>query len=240
MPPMEIGDGIVLARDKFDVGLLTEQPDAALGFWSGERGFAVERTIEPYPGIVQHKLDMHGAVFKVNGLAPSGMRPPHRNGLRLLRVAEVGIDEPRHAQDPDGNLVELVAPGAGVRSFGVHFAVSDEDACTRWYEDVLRLEPTGVRTYDCAGADISFSWSPDAIPGLVGGALGYLYLTIQVMDAYAATDLLVSRGATVVQPTAPVESQPGTVMSLLADPDGNILEISQRPDLVAAALATGR
>jgi catechol 2,3-dioxygenase-like lactoylglutathione lyase family enzyme len=235
--PIEIGDGLVLARDKFDVGLLTAQPEAALAFWSGARGLPVVLTMEPVPGVVQHKLGLQGAVLKVNGVA-AGLAPHARlAGLRVLRTVDAGVADAVHARDPDGNVVELVPPGGALRSFGVHFAVSDEEATAHFYAEVLRLERIGDRTYDLAGADLSFSWSPDVLRGKQGGGAGYGYLTLQVMDVHEAHALLVRRGATEMQAPSDTAFAGGSSVSFVADPDGNRIEISQRPDLVAAARA---
>lgn len=234
--PIEFGDGLALARDKFDVGLLTDAGDAMLRFWTGGLGLPVVLTMEPVPGVVQHKLDLHGAVLKVNVIAAGLPREGRLGGLRVLRVVVDGIDAPTHRRDPDGNVVELLPPGGALRTFGAHFAVSDEEAAARFYGDVLRLERIGDRTYDLAGADLSFSWSPDVIPGVHGGGPGYGYLTIQVMDVHAAHALLVERGATELQAPSDTAFAGGSSVSFVADPDGNRIEISQRPDLVAAAL----
>lgn len=69
-----------------------------------------------------------------------------------------------HVRDPDGNLVELVPPGGSLFTFGAHFAVADEDAAALFYGEVLCLEHIRDRTYDLAGDDVSFAWSPDVIP----------------------------------------------------------------------------
>jgi catechol 2,3-dioxygenase-like lactoylglutathione lyase family enzyme len=236
---IELGSGLQLARGRFDLGLMTDRPVPMLEFWCGARGLPVERTLVPAPGITQHKLTMHGAVLKVNCVEAPLARQAAMGGVRLLRLAETGIDAPVHVRDPDGSLVQLVPPNAGLRSFGVHLAVSDEDAATRFYGDVLGLEPIGDRTFDLAGADVSFAWSPDVVPTGKRGGPGFGYLTLQVMDVYEAHALLCGRGATELRSPSATAFAGGSSVSFVTDPDGNTIELSQRPDLVAAASERG-
>lgn len=74
------------------------------------------------------------------------------------------------------------------------------------------------------------------MPG-VGGGVGYGYLTLQVMDAPKAHALVCGRGATEERPASSAHTTTDSTISFILDPDGNRIEISQRPDLVAAALA---
>lgn len=232
--------GIEYARWGFDVGLLTDRPEAVLEFWTGHVGFPVERVLDPVPGVRQHKLTMHGAVLKVNAVGgPLPARAPWA-GVRMLLLADDTADSPVHRSDPDGNQVCFVPPGfAGVDRFGVHLAVSDEAAHHRFLGEVLGAPQVGERTYLVAGAPISFSWSPDVVPGTHGAGAGFTYLTLQVVDVYAAHGTLVGRGATELQAPSGERFASDSIVSFVADPDGNRIEISQRPDLVAALLRSG-
>jgi lactoylglutathione lyase len=233
---MRVG-GIEYARWGFDVGLLTDRPEPLLDHWTGDVGFPVERVLEPVPGVRQHKLTMHSAVLKVNAVGgPLPARAP-RAGVRMLLLADDTVDSPLHRPDPDGNLVCFVPPGfAGVERFGVHLAVSDEAAHHRFLAEVLGAPQVGERTYLVAGAPISFSWSPDVVPGNTGVGAGYTYLTLQVVDVHAAHETLVGRGAVELQAPSGERFASDSIVSFVADPDGNRIEISQRPDLVAALL----
>jgi catechol 2,3-dioxygenase-like lactoylglutathione lyase family enzyme len=228
-----VSGGLRLARGKFDVGLLTGQPELMLSFWSEQLGLPVERTFEPTPGIVQHKLTMHGAVLKLNCVEGGLPSRTERRGMQLLRLVSALIDEPRHLVDPDGNAVHLFPPGHQLRTFAAHLAVSDEDAADRFYGSVLGLERIGERTFDVAGADLSFERTPAQAEGAAGA--GYGYLTLQVMDVHEAHALLCGRGASELQPPSDTAFAGGSSVSFVTDPDGNVIELSQRPDLVAAA-----
>jgi len=232
---IELPGGIVLSRDAFDVGVITDRSEAALAFWVKELGLPVERTIEPFRGVLQHKLTMAGAVLKLNCLT-EGIDPTARLGaVRLLRLVKEGIDRAVHLHDPDGNLVELVPANSGLERFGVHLAVSDEDNARHFYGRILGLERIGERSFDVAGAELSVGWSPDARRGSPPAGRGFGYLTLQVMDVDSAHELVMGRGAIELQAPYDTVSAGGARVSFVADPDGNRIEISQRPDLVALA-----
>jgi catechol 2,3-dioxygenase-like lactoylglutathione lyase family enzyme len=225
-----------LSRGKFDVGLLTNKDHRMLEFWRDELGLPVERTLTPVPGVTQHKLTLHGAVLKLNcvdtPLQPRGTL----SGLRTLLIADGGVQQVQHLRDPDGNLVCLVPPGwHGIDTFGVHFAVFDETAFGDFFGRVLGFPAVGDRSYDVGGATLSFSWSPDVMPRAGGASAGYGYLTLQVVDVVKAHTLVCARGATEEQPASSAHTTTDSTISFILDPDGNRIEISQRPDLVAAA-----
>jgi catechol 2,3-dioxygenase-like lactoylglutathione lyase family enzyme len=228
-----------LSRPKFDVGLLTNRGEQMLDFWTEEIGLPVERTLEPVSGVIQHKLTLHGAVLKLNCVAqPLPARGP-LSGIRMLLLADSGVDVPQHLRDPDGNQLCFVPPGmAGVDTYGVHLAVSDEAAFHRFYKQVLGLRRVGERTYDFAGATISFAWSPDVIRRQDQVSASFSYLTFQVMDVFEAHDLLHGRGAEEERAPSGSHTTTDSTISFILDPDGNRIEISQRPDLVASALAS--
>jgi catechol 2,3-dioxygenase-like lactoylglutathione lyase family enzyme len=224
---------IQLSRKYFDVGLLTQQHEAMLAFWRDDIGLPVLEELNPVDGVFQYKLDLKGAVLKLNCV---DMELPTSNalsGLRLLMIVDSGITSPRHLKDPDGNLVCLVPPGhSGIQTFGVHFAVSNEEAFGHFYRDILQLPLIAERAYDLGGAVISYGWSPDVVAGADTTGVGYYYLTLQVMDAAATHSQLCDRGAVEDQAASSQHTSTASIISFILDPDGNKIEISERPDLV--------
>ncbi|MGH3636708.1 MAG: VOC family protein [Mycobacterium sp.] len=218
------------------MGLITNRGEQMLAFWRDEIGLRLERTLKPVPGVIQHKLTLGNAVLKVNCLdAPLPVRS-RLAGLRMLMLVDTGVESPQHVRDPDGNLVCLLPVGvAGVGRFGVHLAVSNESAFHDFYGRVLHLTAVGDRAYDCGGATISFAWSPDVVraPGQQGAGFGYI--TFQVMDAFETHRLICGRGADEERPPSSEHTSTESTISFVLDPDGNRIEISQRPDLVSAA-----
>ena len=229
---------IELSRQCFDIGLLTQQRDAMLTFWRDVIGLAVTQELNPAEGVVQYKLDLKGAVLKLNCVDMELPKNNALNGLRLLIIADVDVSSPRHMKDPDGNLVCLVPPGYfNIQTFSAHFAVSDEAAFEHFYRDVLQLQQVEERAYDLGGAVISYGWSPDVVAGADTTGPGYHYLTIQVIDAAATHSRLCARGAVEDQAIGGQGISTDSIISFIRDPDGNKIEISQRPDLVASKSA---
>jgi catechol 2,3-dioxygenase-like lactoylglutathione lyase family enzyme len=225
----------------FDVGLLTNQGPRMLDLWRDELGRPVERTLHPVPGVTQHKLTLQGAVLKLNCVDAALPSRGALSGLRTLLIADPAAAEVAHLRDPDGNLICLVPRGwRGLDTFGAHFAVSDETAFEDFFGRVLGFPAVGDRSYDVGGATLSFSWSPDVKPGAGGASVGYGYLTLQVMDVVKAHALVCGRGATEERPPSSTHTTTESTISFILDPDGNRIEISQRPDLLAAAERTSQ
>jgi catechol 2,3-dioxygenase-like lactoylglutathione lyase family enzyme len=225
-----------LSRGRFDVGLLTNQDQRMLEFWRDELRLPVERTLHPVPGVTQHKLTMHGAVLKLNCVDSTLQTRGALSGLRTLLIADPAVQHIQHLRDPDGNLVCLVPPGwRDIDTFGIHLAVSDEALFDDFFGRILGFAAIGDRRYDVGGATLSFAWSPDVMPSAGGASAGYGYLTLQVMDVAKAHALVCGRGATEERPASGAHTTSDSIISFIRDPDGNRIEISQRPDLVAAA-----
>jgi catechol 2,3-dioxygenase-like lactoylglutathione lyase family enzyme len=225
-----------LSRQLFDVGLITNQRDPMLAFWRDEMGLPLERKLTPTDSVVQYKLTLKGAVLKLNCVTRELPHKATLTGLRMLMLADPGTEKPRHVRDPDGNLVCLVPPGyRGIHHFGMHSAVSDEAAFHHFYGVVLQLPSIGDRMYEFGGATLSFAWSPDVVAGASTAGIGFHYLTFQVMDVAKAHAELLSRGAKEEKPPSNKHTTTDSTISFILDPDGNSIEISQRPDLVALA-----
>ena len=212
---------------------------AMLAFWRDTLGLPVERELMPVEGVYQYKLSLKGAVLKLNCVDMALPEGNALNGLRMLLIADDSVNKPQHLRDPDGNLVCLVPPGyEGIHTFAVHLAVSNEAAYHRFYREVLQLKQVGERAYDFGGAVLSFAWSPDVVAGADTTGVGFNYLTFQVMDAEAEHAALCGRGAIEVEPVSANHTKTSSIISFINDPDGNRIEISQRPDLVLAKEAS--
>jgi len=65
----------------------------------------------------------------------------------------------------------------------------------------------------------------EAAPGGIGGATGYRYFTISVDNLKQATEECAAAGYKVAVP--PTDIRPGVTISMIADPDGNWVELLQ-------------
>ncbi|MAC69334.1 MAG: extradiol dioxygenase [Gammaproteobacteria bacterium] len=63
----------------------------------------------------------------------------------------------------------------------------------------------------------------NAAPGGIRGATGYRYWTLHVMDLAGAMDKLEAAGVKIVVPSKTI--RPGVKIAIVADPDGNWVEL---------------
>ena len=242
-----------LAKQFLDVGLFTNQLEPMLEFWQGVVGLPFEEALPTGAGTVQHRHGLNGAVLKVNhSREPLPEAAP--SGYRELLVAKEGLAEPKQLADPDGNRVTLVPVGhRGVMAAGVVIGVNELDAARRYYRDALELDEVEVgvlrlgetliflvgheptlphgRATDVAASAAAQDAAGATVAGSGGGmrGKGYRYLTVQVWDADAECAGIEARGGTVAM--APRTMGSVARFGFVRDPDGNMLEISQRASL---------
>lgn len=221
-----------LAKNHVDVAVMTNQLEPMLAFWQVEAGLPFEEVLPVAKGHQQHRHGMNGSVFKLNHLRePLPATPP--GGLRRLSIARPGITEPRELTDPDGSTVRLVPPGHDdVMGVALELAVRDLDAADHFYADLLGLERAGNRRYRCGDTLLDLRHDPDAAQDVPIFAPGYRYLTIQVFDCEAEHRRVLAGGGTEGMP--PRHAGKVAVFSMVRDPDGNWVEISQRASLVGS------
>ena len=141
-------------------------------------------------------------------------------------------------QDPDGNEIELVPAGQrGVNQIEIHIGVTDEAAFENFYGDAMGAERIGAGRFKLGNTIISFRRDPAAVRASKTAsdamapmrALGLRYITIQVRDCDGEHRRLISMG--VWEGTAPMTLGKVARISMIRDPDGNFIEISQRASL---------
>jgi predicted enzyme related to lactoylglutathione lyase len=213
-----------LAKPRFDAGLYTNNLQPMLAFWQEEVGAAFDRLTPMGPGRVQHRHLINGCTFKINHYE-TPLDPAPDSGYREVLVAREGLTAPRSLTDPDGNRVTLVPPGwSGVDELGVRVAANDPAAHRRFYEQALGFVPadSGCRLGGCM---VLLDQAAAPVIEAPMNARGYRYLTLGVVDAERAHAQAVAAGA---REAAPVRAFGETVrFSLLRDPDGNWVELTQ-------------
>jgi len=100
------------------------------------------------------------------------------------------------------------------------------------YVDVLGFEREGEARVRCGDSVLLFEERADAPSDFGQAHRGWLYLTVQVRDCDAETTRIAGLGGRVAL-------EPRTLgqvarISMVEDPDGNLLEISQRASLTGA------
>jgi lactoylglutathione lyase len=224
-----------LAKPQVDIGLATNNLEPMLAFWQGTVGLKLDHVLPVRRGQKQHRHDAAGSVVKINHhVEPLPEAPP--TGYRELILAQPSRAAPLALTDPDGNRVSLVPPGHdGIRQIGIRLAVRDLDAHRGFYADALGLaeEPHAFGAAFRAGEtriileqdrDVSID------PGIRGK--GWRYITFQVFKVDEAHAAVLASGGR--EGLAPVTLGTTARISMVLDPDGNWIELSQRASIVGA------
>ena len=224
-----------LAKPRIDIGLATNNLTPMLAFWQGAAGAAFDHVLQIRPGHDQHRHDINGSVLKVNH--PSVTLPDAPpSGYRELLIAKPGLETVTSLADPDGNRVRLVPMGSSaVAQIGIVLAVRDLDAHRRFYRDALGL----TEEADDAGAVfrageslLILRESADAVADPPIQGRGWRYITFQVFKVDEEHARVLAAGG--VEGMAPVTLGRTARISMVRDPDGNWIELSQRASIVGS------
>ncbi|MBW8812167.1 MAG: VOC family protein [Caulobacterales bacterium] len=221
-----------LAKPRIDIGLSTNAVEPMLAFWQGEAGAVFDHVLPIRRGQDQHRHDVLGSVLKINHhAAPLPPNPP--SGYRELLVAREGLPGPRPLADPEGVRVTLVPPGhEGVTQIGVRLAVRDLAAHRRFYGEALGLAETRPGVFRAGESLILLEESPDAPSDAQMQGPGWRYITFQVFKVDAEHAQVLAHGGR--EALAPVTLGATARISMVRDPDGNWIELSQRASIVGS------
>jgi catechol 2,3-dioxygenase-like lactoylglutathione lyase family enzyme len=224
-----------LAKPCIDIGLATNNLQPMLRFWQDEAGVAFDHRLPIRRGMDQYRHDLAGSVLKINHLAdPLPASSP--SGYRELLIARVGLDRETTLTDPDGNRVRLLPPGRfGVGQMGVRMAVRDLEAQRRFYVNGLGLteEPYADGAAFRAGESVVLIEQDDAAPqGAPFEGSGWRYLTFQVFKVDAEHARILEYGGR--EAVAPRTLGTTARISMVLDPAGNWIEISQRASITGS------
>ena len=221
-----------LAKPRLDIGLSTNHLEPLLRFWQREVGAGFDHVLPIRRGQDQHRHDIAGSVLKINHhVDPLPATPP--SGYRELLVVRPALTEPTPLVDPDGNRVTLVPRGFdGVAQIGVKIAVRDLDAHRRFYGDVLGLPEEAPGAFRAGESLIICEQRPDAPVDAEMRGQGWRYITFQVFKVDDEHARVVANGGR--EALAPITLGRTARISMVRDPDGNWIELSQRVSIVGS------
>ena len=209
---------IEIVKNQLDVGLVSARQEL-VDFWRDDAGLVFDHSIPVMKGQVQWRFVERGVRKELSG--------DQRSGIELVLIARDDLEAPKEMADPDGNRVRFVPTGtAGVRQLGVQLAVRNLVRTIAYYRDVLGFEQESETRVRCGDSVLLFEERADAPSDFGMAQQGWLYLTVQVRDCDAETARVEAAGGKVV--VMPRNLGEVARMSMVADPDGNLLEISQR------------
>jgi len=226
-----------LAKQRVDIGLSTNNLDPMLHFWQNRAGLPFDHVLPVRRGQKQHRHDALGSVVKINHhVEPLPAAPP--SGYRELIVAREGLTEPGRLTDPDGNRVSLVPFGhEGISQIGIRLAVRNLDAHRTFYTQVLG-PPEEVRAIGVAfraGETLILMEEQSDVPLNSGRqGTGWRYITFQVFKVDEVHAGIVASGGR--EGLAPTTLGTTARISMILDPDGNWIELSQRASIVGTLI----
>ena len=224
-----------LAKPRVDIGLNTNRLDEMLTFWQGEIGVPFDHVLPIRKGQKQHRHDLLGSVLKINHFeAPLPDAP--RAGYAEVLIARAGLTGIHIQPDPEGTLVGLVPPGTlGINQIGIKLRVRDLEAHKRFYSEALGLsEIPHARgaAFQAGETVILLEESDDAPADATFQGPGFRYITFQVFKVDEEHARILERGGR--EAMAPTTLGTTARISMVRDPDGNWIEISQRASITGS------
>ncbi|MGA9794457.1 MAG: VOC family protein [Rhizomicrobium sp.] len=224
-----------LAKPCLDIGLATNHIADMLGFWQDKVGLPLDHVLPIARGQKQYRHDLLGSVLKINAYYEALPEAPP-SGYDELLIAREGVGAPLRLNDPDGNPVTLVAPGEfGIQQIGIKLKVSNIEAHARFYRDALGLDDVsrnGQVAFQAGSTRLLLEHSAAAAIDTPIRAKGWRYITFQVFKVDVEHARAVALGGR--EAMKPTTLGTTARISMLCDPDGNWIEISQRASLTGS------
>ena len=224
-----------LAKPFVDIGLNTNNLEPMLAFWQNEVGLRFDHVLPIQPGMKQYRHDILGSVLKINHFRDP-LPDASPCGYAELMIARDGIEEPVEKRDPDGNRLRLVPRGSGgIQQVAVKLAVRDPASHRTFFTSALGLDEL---SFDkgaafCAGETLLIIEKNSAAPSDAAfQGKGYRYLTFQVFKTDLEHGHILARGGR--EAMAPRTLGATARISMVRDPDGNWIEISQRASITGS------
>jgi catechol 2,3-dioxygenase-like lactoylglutathione lyase family enzyme len=228
-----------LAKQSVDVGIFTNNLEAMQEFYGKTLGLPFESVLPVGGGIKQHRYLANGSVIKLmHTTEPLARR--HPGGYETIMIASSTVKIPRFLPDPDHNSVELIPTGHDdVTQLEVRVGVTDPDIFADFYTKALGATPLSGNRFKVGETIIAvfheaetkkvpalpFANALEVIKGMTG--LGIRYITLGVKDCDAAFATLTTAGAALA--LEPVNFGAVARIAFVRDPDGNFIELAQRP-----------
>jgi predicted enzyme related to lactoylglutathione lyase len=228
-----------LNRPQIDVGLFTNRINEMKAFYGENLGLQFESELPVGGGFKQHRFVANGSIIKLmDSRDPLPRR--HPGGYETLIIATNRVAQPEAINDPDGNTLELVPPGRDdVTQLEIRLGVSDVNRFDEFYTKAAEATSIGGHRYrigETIFATFRHPLARQIKPAAMANplevvkamaALGIRYVTLQVKNCDAVFKAMTAAGASVG--VAPENFGNVARIAFVRDPDGNFIELAQRP-----------
>jgi len=227
-------------RPQVDVGLFTNRIDAMKAFYGDNLGLQFESVLPVGGGFTQHRYIANGSIIKLmESREPLPRR--HPGGYETLIIMSDRVTQPEAINDPDGNTIELVPSGHPdvTQQVAVRLGVSDVDLFDDFYTKAFDAKPLdhhryliGETTFATFRHPLARQTKPAPMANLLDvvkamASIGIRYVTLQVKNCDSAFAALTAAGANIA--VAPANFGNVARAAFVRDPDGNYIELAQRP-----------
>lgn len=228
-----------LAKQTVDVGIFTNNLEAMQEFYGKTLGLPFESVMPVGGGIKQHRYLANGSVIKLMHTTEALPRR-HPGGYETIMIASPSAKIPRFLPDPDRNSIEVIPSGHDdVTQLEIRVGVTDPDVFAAFYTKALGATAISDNRFKVGETIIAIFHEPETkkkpilpfanalevVKGMAG--LGIRYITLGVKDCEAAFAAL--KGAGAAEALAPVNFGTVARIAFVRDPDGNFIELAQRP-----------
>lgn len=224
-----------LSKPRVDIGLNTNKLERMLAFWQGEMKVPFDHVLPIRKGQNQHRHDLLGSVLKINHFEVALPPAPHAGYVEVL-IARPGVAGIQILHDPEGTIVGLVPPGTlGIEQIGIKLKVRNLEAHKDFYRGALGLEEVAHghgAAFKAGETTMLLEESDDAPADAAFQGPGFRYITFQVFKCDEEhAHVLKHGGREAMKPTTL-----GTTarISMVRDPDGNWIELSQRASITGS------
>jgi predicted enzyme related to lactoylglutathione lyase len=224
-----------LAKPRVDIGLNANKLEPMVAFWQQEAGLPFDHVLAIHNGMKQHRHDALGSVLKINhyeAVLPDA--PP--SGYAELLIARAGLAGAKPMADPEGNKVTLVPPGTlGIRQIGIRLKVRDIAKHRGFYSQALGLgeiPSNNGAAFQAGETVLLLEQSADAPADATIQGKGWRYITFQVFKVDEEHPRILEHGGR--EAMKPTTLGTTARISMVRDPDGNWIEISQRASITGS------
>ena len=228
-----------LAKQTVDVGIFTNNLEEMQEFYGKTLGLPFESVMPVGGGIKQYRYLANGSVIKLMHTQEQLSRR-HPGGYETIMIASPSTKVGHFRPDPDHNSVEVIPTGQDdVTQLEIRIGVTDPDKFVEFYTKAIGAVPIGKNRFKLGETIVAifheaetkavttppFANVLEVIKSMAG--LGIRYITLGVKDCDAAYAALKGAGAT--EALAPVNFGTVARIAFVRDPDGNFIELAQRP-----------